>query len=158
MLSPGYGGGRPQQKKEEKAVTTVDDILNLDPNKPVPSSVEKALSHVLSIKMRQSELPNKTVMLETAGRQLLTVVTPIAVAVKDSQIVAPRTVRSRTKQFKEIMQIIFGSSSEALTTQASHVIKSFDTDSREAISKNLKQIIKISPEQMSATKSCLSLP
>ena len=62
----GIGGGRPR-KGEEKKVITVDDILKLDPSKPVPSSVVKALSYVLTIKMKQSDLPNNTVKLAHQG-------------------------------------------------------------------------------------------
>ena len=152
----GIGGGRPR-KGEEKKVITVDDILKFDPSKPVPSSVVKALSYVLTIKMKQSDLPNNTVKLATSGPQPLTV-TPIAVARKDSQEVSKRTLSSRTKQSKEIIQMISGSSSEALTTQTSHVVKSFNAESRDVIISKLDHIIKIPPEQMSAMKTCFSLP
>ena len=81
----GIGGGRPR-KGEEKKVITVDDILKLDPSKPVLSSVVKAL-YVLTIKMKHSDLPNNNVKLATSGAQPLTV-TPIAVACKDSQEVS----------------------------------------------------------------------
>ena len=124
---------------------TVDVILKLDPSKPVPSSVVKALSYVLTIKMNQSDLPNNTVRLATSGPQPLTV-TPIAVARKDSQEVLKRTLSSRTKQSKEII------------TQTSHVVKRFNAESRDVIISKLDHIIKIPPEQMSAMKTCLSLP
>ena len=54
--------------------------------------------------------------------------------------------------------MISGSSSEALTTQTSHVVKSFNAESRDVIISKLNHIIKIPPEQMSAIKTCLSLP
>ena len=61
----GMGGGRPSKKGTEKVTT--EDILKLDPGKPIPQCVEKALSHVISIKMKQSKWPNKSVQLSTAG-------------------------------------------------------------------------------------------
>ena len=54
--------------------------------------------------------------------------------------------------------MISGSSSQALTTQTSHVVKSFNAESRDVIISKLDHIIKIPPEQMSAMKTCLSLP
>ena len=44
-------GDRPTKKGTEKVTT--EDIPKLDPGKPIPQSVEKALSHLLSLKMKQ---------------------------------------------------------------------------------------------------------
>ena len=115
------------------------------------------MSFVLTIKMKQSDLPNNTVKAGYIGPQPLTV-TPIAVPRKDSQEVSKRTLSSRTKQSKEIIQMISGSSSEELTTQTFYVVKSFNAESRDVIISKLNHIIKIPPEQMSAMKTCLSLP
>ena len=100
----GMGGGRPRKMGTEKITT--EDILKLDPGKPIPQSVEKALSHVLSLKMKQSELPNKSVQLATAGPHPLTM-NPIHVACKDSENIAERTRRSQTHQFKDIGQMMW---------------------------------------------------
>ena len=47
-------GGRPKKGKREgsaKQVVTVDDIMKLDGDKPIPPAVQKAISHVLNIKV-----------------------------------------------------------------------------------------------------------
>ena len=99
-------GGMPAKMDTEKVTT--EDILKLDPGKPIPQCVEKALSHVISIKMKQLKLPNKSVQLSTACPHPLAM-TPIHVARKDSDKVAERTRRSRTQQFKDIGQMMCGS-------------------------------------------------
>ena len=86
----GMVGGRPSKKE-----VTTEDILKLDPGKPIPQCVEKALSHVISIQMKQSKLPNKSVQLSTTGPHHLTMTPIIHVACKDSDNVAERTRRSR---------------------------------------------------------------
>ena len=67
-------GGRSKKKARGMSAEkiTTEDILKLDPEKPISQCVEKALSHVLSIKMKQSELPNKSVQLATVGPHPLT--------------------------------------------------------------------------------------
>ena len=102
-------------------------------------------------------MPNKTVQLSSGSSRPLTL-TPITVAHRESDVSKERTLIAHTKQTKEIMSVISGSSPEAMTKQTSHIVESFDTDSREAIVANLDQVIKISAEQMSSMKSCLSLP
>ena len=57
----------------------VEDIMSLDESKPTPPSIEKAVSHVISIKTKQSLLPNKSNKIDTGGSQNLTL-TPITVA------------------------------------------------------------------------------
>ena len=60
-------GGRSSNKS---AVFTTDDILNLSPSKPLPKIVEQCISHVVSIKIKHSTMPNKTIQLPTKGRQV----------------------------------------------------------------------------------------
>ena len=145
------GGGR------FKNVMTVEDILKLNPKRKIPASVLKAASKIISINMQQSDMPNKTVLLSSGSSQPLAL-TPITVAHRESDVSKERTLRARTKGTKEIMSVISGSSPEAMTKQTSHIVESFDADSREATVANLDQVIKISAEQMSSIKSCLSLP
>ena len=63
------GGCRPTTKEMTPEITT-NDILNLSPPKPVPHIIEECLSHVMSIKIKQSKLPNNTVKLTTQGSQV----------------------------------------------------------------------------------------
>ena len=58
----------------------------------------------------------------------------------------------------KILQMISGSSREVISTQTSHIVKSMDAIARENIIKKLDVIINISPEQVAAMKSCLSIP
>ena len=60
------GGCRPTTKEMTPEITT-NDILNLSPPKPVPHIIEECLSHdVLSIKLKQSKLPNNTVKIDNS--------------------------------------------------------------------------------------------
>ena len=54
--------------------------------------------------------------------------------------------------------MIPGSSSEAIPTKTSLVIKSIDVIARENIIKKLDAVINISPEQVAAMKSCFRIP
>ena len=67
-------GGRPKKRQNKggrpptiSKVITTEDILKLSPSKPVPKEIEKCISHVISVKMKQSSLPNNTVQLATKG-------------------------------------------------------------------------------------------
>ena len=57
--------------------------MNLDLSKPIPASVERALSHVVEIKLDQSHLINKSIQFSTGGPQSLTL-TPVKVPRKES--------------------------------------------------------------------------
>ena len=65
-------GGRPKQQVEvsPKTMTLTEIMMNLSPSKPVHPELEKCVSAVLSIKMKQSILPNNTVQLPTKGPQV----------------------------------------------------------------------------------------
>ena len=67
-----------------KSVVTVKDMLSLDASTPIPQDVEKAMSHVMAIKMSRPSLANHSIELKASGPQLLTL-TPIRVAKKESQ-------------------------------------------------------------------------
>ena len=90
-----------------KSVLNVEDIMSLDESKPIPLSIEKDVSHVILIKMKQSLLPNMSIKIDTGGSQNMTL-TPITVARKESHSITSRTLRTRTKQTKDIMEMIAG--------------------------------------------------
>ena len=98
-------GGRPKKLKRKgrpKSVLNVEDIMSLDESTLIPPSIEKAVSHVISIKMKQSLLPNKSIEIVTGGSQNMTL-TPITIARKESHSITSRTLRARTKQTTDIM-------------------------------------------------------
>ena len=77
--------GRPKSSS-----LTVDDMMKLDYRKRIPPSVEKAISHVISLKVKHSSLPNNSILINSGGPQPLTL-TMIAVPRKESQDVTKRT-------------------------------------------------------------------
>ena len=68
----GRNGGRPPAATVDKPASqmTASDILSLSPSKPIPSIVDQCISHVMNIKIKQSDLPNHTVQLPTKGPQV----------------------------------------------------------------------------------------
>ena len=109
--------------------------MNIDASRPISSSVERAVAHVLKIKSQQST--SKTIEIKTGGSHPTTL-TPIPIARKESHDVTPRTARARTKLAKELVQLLSGPSSEAVAMQTSHMIKSFDTKQRKQGYKKLQ--------------------
>ena len=87
-------------------------MMKLDPRKPIPPKIEEAVANVINMKMKNSSLPNNSIQLNTGGSQPLTL-TPISVARKDSDVIAKRTLRARTKQSKDVLQMISWKSEEA---------------------------------------------
>ena len=71
--------------------------------------------------------------------------------------VTPRTVRSRTKRAKELVQPLSGPSSEAVAMQTSHMIKSFDTKQREQILKNFNHTVSVPQDAVASMKSLLGM-
>ena len=79
-------GGRPARKTKknkgnpkkrvcnevnrDESIIITNDILQLTPSKTIPAHVEKLVSHVISIKIKQSKLANSTVQLPTKGPQV----------------------------------------------------------------------------------------
>ena len=129
--------------------------MKLDSVKQIPPSVEKAISHVINLKVKNSTLPNNSIQIRSGGHQPL-ILTPIAVARKESQEVTKRTLRLRTRQSKELLETISGKSTQATSTQASHLVQSFDECSREEITKSFKAIITVPPDHVAAMKSTLN--
>ena len=76
---------------------TVSDLLKLDASKPIPPDIEKCVSHIMNIKMKQSTLPNRTIVIVSAGPHPLTL-TPLCIARKESTGINKRMLRAHTKQ------------------------------------------------------------
>ena len=153
-------GGRPKKKKTSgrpKQVKTLDDIMKLDPSKPIPASVERALSHVVGIKMDQSHLINKSVQFSTGGPQPLTL-TPVQVPRKKSHSVSKRTLRNRTNLSKDIIQLIAGDNEEAFSVQATNIVGSFDEITRKKVIDKLKVTTTIPAEHVAAMKATQNIP
>ena len=109
-------GGRPSKKKapgrakmgevpKSSSEYTVSDLLKLDASKPIPPDIEKCVSHIMNIKMKQSTLPNRTIGIVSAGPHPLTL-TPLCIARKESTEISKRMLRARTKQSTEIVKMI----------------------------------------------------
>ena len=58
--------GRPRSLSN----TTLEDVMSLDPNQIIPANIEKCMTHLVSIKMKQSTLPNSTIQLKTKRPQV----------------------------------------------------------------------------------------
>lgn len=129
----------------------------LDPRKPIPSKMEVIAANVISTKMKGSSLPNNYFEVKTGGSRPMTL-TKISVARKDSDLIAERTLRARTKQSKEVFEMISGKSEEATSTQASHFIQSFDQKTRQQIIAGFKCTMSVPPDHVAAMKSTLNLP
>ena len=143
-----HAGGKP------KPVQTVNDILNLDPTKPIPESVEKAISHVISIKMEQSKLLNRSVQFKTGGPQPLTL-TPIAVPRKESSCASKRSISNWSKQLKGIICL---SSNKSFCAQTAHIAKTLDEVTREGIVGKLNIVTTIPAENVAAMKGTQNIP
>ena len=153
-------GGRPKKRKRigrPTTITSVEDVMSLDDKKPIPPHVEKMMSHLLAIKVKQSTLPNNTIQVESGGPQPLTL-TPISVAKNDSCNVTQKTLRSRSQQVKEIIGLISGPNDEAIASQTSHIVSSFDAKAREDILNNFKSTVSIPENHVASMKSTLNIP
>ena len=138
-------------------MSAIGDMMKLDPRKPIPPKIEEAVANVINMKMKNSSLPNNSIHLNTGGSQPLTL-TPISVARKDSDVVAKRTLRTRTKQSKDVLQMISGKSEEATAMQTSHLVESFDVKTRQKIIEGFKSTVGVPADHAAAMKSTLNLP
>lgn len=59
-----------QKKTIEPELMTPNDILKLSPSKPVPTIIEKCMTHLVGIKIKQSTLPNQTIQFAIKGPQV----------------------------------------------------------------------------------------
>ena len=92
--------GQPIKRKQNgrrKTITSVQDVMSLDGKNLIPPHVEKMMSHLLAIKVKQSTLANNTIQVQSGGPQPLTL-TPISIARKYSCSVTRKTLRCKSKQ------------------------------------------------------------
>ena len=132
-------------------------MMKLDPRKPIPPKIKEAVANVIYMKMKNPSLPNNSIQLNTGGSEPLTL-TPISVARKDSDVIVKRTLRARTKQSKDVLQMISGKSEEATAMQTSHLVQSFDVKTRLKIIEGLKSTVSVPADHVAAMKSTLNLP
>ena len=102
-IKQNHGGRPPKVRKHSgrpKAAVSiaVEDLINWDPSKRVTPEIDKAVSKIFHVKMKQSGSKDNLVTVDSGGPQPLTYA-PITVARKQSS----RTVRCRSKQNKELM-------------------------------------------------------
>ena len=64
----------------------------------------------------------------------------------------------RSKQTEEVIGVISGKSSEAISTQTSHLVNRLDAVEREKILNGFKHSVSIPTEHVAAMKSTLVLP
>ena len=138
-------------------MTTISDVKKWDGVQPLSEEFEDAVSHYLTMRVKKSTLPCKSLQFKTGGPHVLTLA-PLTVARKESQNVTQRTIQNRSKETKELLQIIAGSSSEAVATQASHFVKSLDASAREEILNGFKQTVTVPEVDVAAMKATLNIP
>ena len=124
-------------------------MMKLDPRKQIPPKIEEAVVNVINMNMKNSSLPNNSIQLNTGGSQPLTL-TPISVAGKDSDVIAKRTLRARTKQSKDVLQMISGKSEEATAMQTSHLVQNFDVKTRQKIIEGFKSTVSVPADHVAA--------
>ena len=153
-------GGRPKkhvQPGKLKTVKTIEDVYQIDPSKPIPPHVEKMMSHLLTIKMDQSKLLNKSVQFSRGGPQPLTL-TPVTLPRKESDCASKRTKYDRSKRIRDYIRLSSGDGDEAFTTQTAHVVKSLDETTRKSIVSNLNIKTTIPAEHVVAMKVTQNIP
>ena len=116
----------------DQKLKTFEDVMQLDPHKPIPPSLDKAICHVISIKMKQSTLLNNSVQFNSGGPQPLTLA-PVQVPRKEIQVASKRTIYNRTKQSTDIIKLIAGNSPDAFAAQTAAVVKGVDEEMRKNI-------------------------
>ena len=113
--------------------------------------------HLLTIKMDQSKLLNKSVQFSTGGPQPLTL-TPVTVPRKESDCASKRTKYDRSKRIRDYIRLSSGDGDEAFTTQTAHVVKSLDETTRKSIVSNLNIKTTIPAEHVAAMKATQNIP
>ena len=152
--------GRPAKLKNTgigrpKNVVDIRDVTKLDVHSPIPSSLQKASSHIMALTAKKS--PNQLLEIKTGGLNPLTFA-QVTVGRKDSQVVSKRTLRASTKQITKITSLVAGGSREGIVAQTAHVVKSFDASEREDIIKLFKSTVYVPPDVVASMKSVLGLP
>ena len=133
-----------------KETCTTRKIKDRKNNRGCLSNVEKMMSHLLTIKMDQSKLLNKSVQFSTGGPQPLTL-TPVTVPRKESD--CERTKYDRSKRIRDYIRLSSGDGDEAFTTQTAHVVKRLDETTRKSIVSNVNIKTTIPAEHVAAMKA-----
>jgi hypothetical protein len=121
---------------------SISEIFNLTANSNIPRIVEDATLHVLKQKMEKSVLFSS-----------------IAKAYVTSNVASNTTIKERNAIVKRNMEIVSGTSTDAVCSQSSKLLKSFPSETREKILTNLNiEGVSISATKMVAMKADLSLP
>ena len=153
-------GGRPSKKVKRagrpKKVESVSDIMNISSIKQVTPEVERERAVASVLKLKAQESSTSLIRIQSGGSHPITY-TPVVVARKESQDVTPRVVQSRTKKQKEIMNLMAGSSSEAVGKQTSHLVKQLDKDTRVSILQNFQPTVTVLQDDVASMKSTLVL-
>ena len=152
-------GGRPKKKKSPgrpAKIVSVSDMMNLDVSKSIPPDVEKAVAHVMNIKMLKSA--DKSVKLKSGSGPPITLL-PVTAPLKDSTSVSKRTLRNRSKECQNVISMISGGSFEATTGQTSHMVKSFESKVRDDIISRIgaSTVSVVSADSVAAMKGALNI-
>ena len=154
-------GGRPAKKGKytgsgrPKSVVDIRDVMKLDVNSTIPTSLQKAASHIMALTVKKS--PNQLIEINSGGPNPMTLV-PITVGRKESQIVSKRTLRARTQQISKFTNLVAGGSREGIVAQTAHIVKSFGVNEREDILKSFKDSVTVPADAVASMKSVLGLP
>ena len=152
-------GGRPAKRSKKNGrphkVVSVSDMMNVSSCRQITPEMELAVANVSKVKS-QHDASSNVIQIKTGGSHPMTIA-PVIVVRKESHNVTPRTIRARSKRTKELMEIMVGSSSEAVAIQTSHIIKSYGSKQREDILKNFKHTIYVPDDIVASTKSVLAL-
>ena len=136
LASANLRGGRPKKGTSHagrpKTVKTFEDVMELDPSKPIPPSMNKAICHVISIKMKQSTLLTNSVQLSSGGPAIH--VSPSASGTKrnpdsfEKDNIQSNKAKycNQTKQSTDIIKLIADDSPDAFAAQTAAVAKSVE--------------------------------
>ena len=130
-------------------------ILQLDPTKALSDAHEKALAYMISIKASQSTAPNKLIEVKCSPQPIT--YAPVTVARKSSGDVSARTLRKRTENLTNHLELVGGNTNEGLLTQVTHMVKGFDESERENIFKNFNYTVTIPASHLASMTSSLNL-
>ena len=106
--------------------------MELDPSKPIPPSLDKAICHVISIKMKQSTKLNNSPAINVSPSASATKRNPDSFE-KNSIQSNEANYCNRMKQSTDIIKLIPGDSPDAFAAQTAAVAKSVDEEMRENI-------------------------
>ena len=131
--------------------------MQLDSTKALSDANEKALAYMISIKASQSTATNKLIEVKNGGPQPITYA-PVTVVRKSSGDVSARTLRKTTENLTNHLELVAGNTNEALLTQVTHMVKSFDERERENIvKKKFKCTVTIPASHLASMRSTLNL-